>query len=481
MTGVAVLLTVLICVALLIRDARRIPAPEIAVSHFWYFTLIFLFAYPFRAWLIESGMTVPQVVHKNEAGGGFHSGAYPLTDMGLGIAVLVSLGFWSATYLGYSIARHRDAGSSALVRCIELSDSHLYRATVFHIIMMIAALAATMYLNPYGQVSGGAEHALRAKGAGGLWLLQELFVLTFILVVAVAARSPERVNVSAAVIILLTTISLAAFETYVLASRRVLAGIIISAAVGLVIANRRFWPVGLAAALGTFYAANLFEIVRNIRAPLDLGYSYWDAFIYSMDRSLDQLAVFLFSTSFEGAEHVLQLLRKFDYAAIIGGVDQGLAWIFNAGLAFVPRSIWVEKPIVYGGIEQFQALYPGYFEGGINSTSIPVGFVVDLSYGYGILFGLILAFFLGRFFALCQLVIAEHDHNLFLLAVSLATFALMFNIIRGGSIHIQIVWLVLVMSIVISGVRSSFYGLHFLLFRVIHRPFRGISVGPPAG
>ena len=428
---------ILVTIGLFVRDLGRASVRELSISPFWYFTLIFLFAYPIRGLLIVADKVIPQVAYKVGPGEAFESGALALTDDRLAAALLIVAAFWLATYVGYTLARFSNRTVHGPSDGCDIPPHSFNTSALVHFLFLTLALGATYILDPFGLVFGDDQSALRAQGRGVLWLLLELFVLSFIVFLATTVVQRDRPNTSILWLMIILTVAVAAFEMYVLASRRIIAAVVLSCLISLVIARPRFWLLGPMGLFATFYAANILELLRYIRLPLRNGQSFPEAIVSTLKYVFDESSTFLLSTSFEGIEHVAQMLGRFDQTKLLTGIDHGVAWLFNAGLAFMPRSIWSDKPLIYGGIEQFRSLYPGYFESGINATSIPMSYVVDLSYGFGICAGLILAFFLGRLFAWCQIILSNPRGQLVALSLALFTLVFMFNIVRSGTVHFQ--------------------------------------------
>lgn len=64
---IALVAAVVIPVLGLAHALRGRPVAEIAISHFAYFTILFLAAFPFRAWLLHEGLVRAQVQSKPSA------------------------------------------------------------------------------------------------------------------------------------------------------------------------------------------------------------------------------------------------------------------------------------------------------------------------------------------------------------------------------------------------------------------------------
>lgn len=159
----------------------------------------------------------------------------------------------------------------------------------------------------------------------------------------------------------------------------------------------------------------------------------------------------LLSSSFEGVDHVGTLIERASPRQLLTGVDHGEAWLYNVALSLVPRQLWSGKPVVYGSVAEQRFLYPYMFEETDTPTTLPAGFVVDLSYGFGLLVGLGLAFVLGRVLYVLWVGLWQPRPRPGVAALSLYSFLFAFNIVRGGTAFLQSIALLL-------GAMLVFYG-----------------------
>lgn len=172
------------------------------------------------------------------------------------------------------------------------------------------------------------------------------------------------------------------------------------------------------------------------------------------------------SSSFEGAEHLASYFQRTSMLQVATGVDHGRAWIFNAGVALVPRDLWRGKPLVYGSNAEQRFLYPYMFEGTAGSTTIPVGLPVDLFFAFGVPIGLVVAFGLGR-------ILAAVEWDLWNAAdparrgLAIFVFLNMFNLVRGGTGLLQSVLLQLIVLGLAFGFRQALAAAVSLLQRCI--------------
>ena len=104
------------------------------------------------------------------------------------------------------------------------------------------------------------------------------------------------------------------------------------------------------------------------------------------------------TSTFEGIEHLANYLSTASFKQILFGVDQGLSWLFNLGLAIIPRFLWQSKPYLYGSVAQQEFIYPFMYESGPGQSTLPTGIVVNSMFGFGIFLIIIFAFIYSRIF-----------------------------------------------------------------------------------
>ncbi|WBU31254.1 hypothetical protein OOZ54_07090 [Rhodopseudomonas palustris] len=152
--------------------------------------------------------------------------------------------------------------------------------------------------------------------------------------------------------------------------------------------------------------------------------------------SVVSVPVITTSSSFEGVDHFAIWLQRTDWNQKLTGIDQGASWTYNSFLSMIPRTLWAEKPMVYGSLEEQRFLYPEMFISPYYAT-LPPSFVVDFSYGFGIPFGLFLALALGGGLRWTDRHLYG-ETNPFARAVALFVFMNVFNIVRSGTGFLQV-------------------------------------------
>ncbi len=448
-------------------DARKNDLAELSLSHFWYFTLIYLAAFPLRAWLLNIGQIETQVVYKGTVNSPFNSHALPLTEASLAVGLVVSFAFWFAAYFGYRTVRIQPPESLEVVDNGSSNRATLLtRSTVCHIAVLIISIAAVIYIDPLNVIGSARGYFTARAGHGALWILPELFFYSAVLfTVALIKTRPPRIT-GWIWCLIAATLLVSFLSMYTLFTRRLVAAIGLLFAVSVVLYTRRHWYVGLAGIFGTIYGASILDFARNLRTPVEQGFGLGAALEKTIHMISNYGFLNLFSTSFEGIEHVAQLIGKATWNQLLVGIDHGASWFFNVGGAYIPRAIWIDKPMIYGGIDQFRWLYPGYFDDGLTRIAIPISFVVDFSFAFGIPVGIMVAFFLGRFFRICQHEFWTPASSITALAISLYTFVFMFNIVRSGTVHVQSLLFVCFFCALICGPKEVVRGAMNMVRRV---------------
>ncbi len=468
--------SILLPLVALARELRPQRAAELTLSHFWYFTLIYVVAFPVRAWLLNIGQIETQVLYKGTVDSPFNSHALPLTDAIMATSLLISMAFWTSVYAGYRIAGRAPTNSTQILS-FETTPFALKSNTIWHVALLVVAIAVTVYLDPVSLFSKPPDsYFLAQKGRGALWFLPGFFLYSAAIIAATYLKSGTSRIPPWFWCALVTTVGVAMFVSYSLSTRRILAAVALFFVVSAVLRARRLWPLGLVAVRATIFASSVLDFFRNVRGSFERGMPFKEALVWTYENVFGDKLLHLISTSFEGVEHVAQLIGKATWDQLLTGIDSGISWFFNVGGAYIPRAIWPTKPLFYGGIEQFHWLYPGFFEGGFNTTSIPTSFVVDFSFAFGIPIGLVVAFFVGRFFRVCQNSFWAPGTTTVSLAVSLYTFVFMFNIVRGGSVHVQGLVILCLLCVLLCGWQQTVTTVLAIIRSVFLHPISGVSV-----
>ena len=167
------------------------------------------------------------------------------------------------------------------------------------------------------------------------------------------------------------------------------------------------------------------------------------------------------ASSYGLSDHLAQFFHKATVKEIISGVDHGLAWIYNMGLAFVPRAIWQSKPLHYGSVAEQKWLYPDMYGDKTVTTTLPPSFIVDFMFGFGLLSLFPLCFVLGRFlnWVHLQLIFGLKGGRRLNFAFALFVMAYLFNMVRGGTSFLQLIIYMAVILVLMYGFRRLVYSV----------------------
>ncbi len=454
---IALVAAVVIPVLGLAHTLRGRPVAEIAISHFAYFTLLFLAACPFRAWLLQEGLVRAQVQSKPSA--------IALGDPGMAFALAAALLAWLAVYLGYRSMRpdRRDPVLS------DFTTPSTKRAVAGLLLLLALAVSATLYLQGEAASLGGKAYFTARAGRGPLWLLPELFPFGVIVLAALVFRSLGRGQAGLWLAFMVGALAVSLWVGGELLTRRLVAAVVLALVVVSVVRFPSLWPFGALAVIGTVFTAGILELVRRVPAAMSRDHGFIDAFSTTWSSYIKNDHLFYLSTSFEGIEHLHQFLQKATLPQILLGVDHGVSWAFNMGLALLPRAIWTSKPLVYGGMEEFRWLYPDMFEGDQALIAIPVSFVVDFSFGFGFAVALVLCFGLGRFLRVCEAALWTEGGESALRALALFIFIWMFNLVRSGTAMGHVLLIFACVSVLMLGLRPTWRAYSWLVLATFGR------------
>lgn len=454
---IALVATAVIPVLGLAHALRGRPVAEIAISHFAYFTLLFLAAFPFRAWLLHEELVRAQVQNK--------ASAIALNDPGMAVALAAALLAWLGVYLGYRSMRP-DRQEPVLSDFTAPSQK---RAVAGFLLLLALAVSATLYLEgEAASLSGKAYFAARA-GSGPLWLLPELFAFGAIVFAALAFRPLGRGQTGLWLALMVGALALSLWVGSELVTRRLVAAVALALVVVSVVRFPRLWPLGALAVIGTVFTAGILEVVRRIPMGMIRHHGFINAFSMTWKSIIDFNHLNFLSTTFEGIEHLNQFLQKATLWQVLLGVDHGVSWAFNMGLSLLPRALWASKPLVYGGMEEFRWLYPDMFDGDQALTAIPVSFIVDFSFGFGFAVALVLCFGLGRFLRVCEAALWAEGGEPALRALALFIFVWMFNLVRSGTAMGHILLIFASVSVLMLGLRATWRAYSWLILATFGR------------
>lgn len=413
------------------------------LSHFWFFTLLWYISFPLRCLLIGYDLIALQVEREWDA--------VPLVT-----GSLLSLLFWGTVYLGHLTARVRPAGGA--------DGEPLRLPPVWRsagVVALSVSLALLFVFNTV--ISGGQYQAFTGNeqnearvGSGGFFLLAELFVLAAVAYLGRVMQARRRFLLSAGEWALYSLVFLlSVFMTVAINSRRVMAALMLALVVAYGVQSRRRWLLPLAAVLGSVLMSPVLQIIRYLSVTTLLsGESTLGTAFSALTES--RVVLTTLSSSFEGIDHLALFVQRAGWSGVLFGIDGGAAWLYNVALAMVPRGVWPGKPLIYGSLAEQHFLYPEMFAASAATTTLPVSFVVDFSYGFGIFGGLILSLLLGRLFAVLSSDLWNPAAGAARRALALFVFVNVFNVVRAGTGFLQAVLVFVLVSGLVLGFRSSF-------------------------
>lgn len=443
MTEIAIMVCVALMLWALVREARLRPSYQLALSPFWYFTLLFIVSFPMRAYLIHHQLIDLQTMPIDQ---GYH-----FSETVLSSAVLISMFMWLAVMWGRQCTLGTPIPANFGLTNHAATPSFLRISTGLALIACLAIIGMlTLSHKTMGDFNGATYQAAR-MGSGQLWLLPELIMYgTVGLVGWIIARRDKHLTLRI-YLLLAVVVALTFWASGVLFTRRLLAGALLALVILLVVRNNRMWGMATLAILATVFASRLLDLVRHFYVLMSEG--------HPIDDVISKLIQFIappflvIHSSFEGVEHLMVLFEKTTWIELLTGVDQGVSWLFNFGLGLIPRAIWASKPVVYGGMEQFHWLYPQIFKGDFAAAAIPMSFAVDFSFGFGLPFALIMAYVFGRLLGAVERSFWDRASHPALVALCLFIFIYMFNWVRGGTIIVQSVILFSLPAALMFGLR----------------------------
>lgn len=437
----------LIVVGLFRKDLQKLHPAQVVLSPFWFFSFLFLIAFPLRAYLLNSDLVFSQVMQVTLA-------SYFYNPTFLVYSLIASTVLWLCIYIG----RRQVLGPvEVMARKAQPSQTSYRRVGGVLIgsgVLAIGALAAISYIFP-PIMRGGEEYQLMRKGAGLLWTLPEFFILAvFGYFSWWAVNRTKRwtwfdYGVLAVIIVLSLHIS------GELHTRRIIAAVVMCAIALVVLRVPKYWPLALIGVLSTVLAAPVLEFLRSLYTRISRGDV--NPFSQAVKEELVDLMLYRWSSTFEGAGHFGRFLQKSSFQDLLIGVDQGASWLFNFGLAFIPRSIWESKPSIYGGLEQFRWVYPNVVYQGVTDSAVPMSFAVDFSFGFGLVFALFLALVFGRLLGVAERAFWDPRSNVVDVALSLFIFVYAFNWVRNTTVLVQSIELLSIPLVIMFGFRMTLH------------------------
>lgn len=462
-------------------------------SPLFYFTFIWYLAFPLRGFLLQMKWTVTQ------------SGYVPTADHLLA-AVLLS-GVLMAVVLAAAQLRWQPRLAYEPTTPVGATRPAL---------MFLLLLGLAVWFLSRTVLQGGEWHAFVGNtqnearvGSGHFFVLAELFVFGLYGLFGIILA--KRESCLSAWFLILLAAPLIVIMTLALNSRRILAAYLMMFAVVFVVRKVRGATIPLLIVLSMVLTAPALQLFRYTLNPAFDPVTATNATQPVVPKGVQSIApsatplvepsatspvtpasvvvispseyylkfsIISISSSFEGADHLAALLEKASWRQLFSGVDFGKSWLYNVGLALVPRAAWPNKPAIYGSVAQQQFLYSEMYRNGPATVTLPLSLPVDFLFGFGLVGALVLCFFLGKILAVLQIGMWNANAQPVTRAIALFCFVNAFNLVRGGTAMIQGLFIFLVVAALIIGMRRTFSATVGLLQAVWEATFPCVSIGP---
>jgi hypothetical protein len=439
---------ILICFFLYGYECFRSNWKGVTISSFWVFTFFYLLAYPFKYILITEYLIEYQAPIKPD-------------DETLLLALILSFSFWTLIYLFrsrtyLSLLNADFNGITPPIKTLEISKvkvlSRPFPLGNVVLFFFIAISAYSFYnlwvVNGYQfsvYYSGNHQNEARV-GGGHLFLLNVLYFKAIVIILFFIKKKTNILLLS----LFFISIIISFYEMILLGTRRPIFLLIYAYFLYLVINKENKISVLILALIPAFML---------ISSPIGqfLKYNFLNFIAGDSDIAIDTtFYLTIIGSTFEGIEHLANFLNKINIAELLLGVDQGIAWAWNSGLAFIPRIFWESKPLIYGSVAQQYFLYPEMYTSGAGQTTLPSGIIVDSMYGFGVFSMLILSYFYAKLFSIMDKVLFLSKKNYgYLLLVSSIIYINMFNLVRGGSGIISFVVMIIIFAFIVDFLNRS--------------------------
>ena len=333
MLNLILLLCVAVPLAAFAFDVRRKPPQQIVLSHFWYFTLIWLAAFPLRGWLVLNHDRVSQVIM---------TGSAPRPEASaMAAALALALLFWFVAYFGF----RQPANTRSASQCTRpVSASRVALVGLFWVFL---AAAVVFYLDLLPSDLDGSRYLQSRKGSGLIWMIPELCIPATLAFLACVSVRPKFFDTRFTATFLVAAFAVSFWLTIAFSSRRLLAAVMLGLFVALVVRRSRWWPLGGLAVVGSVFGAGLFEVIRQVPYAVNVaterGYNVGATVLKAVKAVVSSNQLLLFSTSFEGADHVARLLDRASAWQLWTGIDHGRFLAVQPGSQLYPEGGLVGK------------------------------------------------------------------------------------------------------------------------------------------
>ncbi len=457
----------LILVIAIFLAARRLYGPvEGVLSPLFYFSCLWFVSFPLRAFLIDEGLVRTQVY-----------GGWSREQLAAGL-ILATI-YLTAVCAGALTYKDRYRPESN-------RDRGFWPSAAPAVTTLFSAIAAIIFYFDFVVEGSGIRYysgssLIEARlGKGPYFLFSEAFSLCAIAYAAtwIKRRNPRVTGIDIAVLLALAVAAVLIGTG--LHTRRTIAILVFAVAMVFFLRHRRAQALAIAVLLGSFLAMPTLDQLRytcwscalNITTMRVEGWisasseapanARVDARPDLVDASPELTA---FSSSFEGTDHLATFLKTATWSQILWGVDHGEAWLHNSGLNLIPRTIWHKKPVISGSLAEQAFLYPNTIVDLMPSVALPPSFAVDFIFGFGVFFGLVLCFLMGRLLHVLCTDLWSRDSSPAGCAFALYVFIYMFNAVRGGTAMISGLLLMTLVLILFFGPRATLMAAISLIVR----------------
>ncbi|MCW8914468.1 MAG: glycosyltransferase [Magnetovibrio sp.] len=456
MIDVIIILTILIPVGALILDAKAHPIHKVVLSPFWYFSFLFIIAFALRAYLIDRQMIDLQTIPPDLG--------YNFDQTILSLALIFALSLWACVYVGWKQTRRISQPTASAHLTASVPG---LRLMIGLLVICVSGIGAIFAIGSTSLADfDGIKYQSSRMGSGALWLLPEFILYATLGYIAWLISRPKFEAKILLYGLLIVLVALTFWASNMLFTRRLMSAAIFAVFIYAVVRNAKLWPLALAGILSTVLASSILDFLRQTFYIVYNKFSsheqvsnspVWDNISSTFQIIFGTKFLSYVSSTFEGVDHIYRMFERVSWQQLLFGIDHGMSWFFNSGAALIPRAIWASKPVNYGGLGQTLWLYPEVFRDGFATAAIPMSFAIDFSFGFGILFALVLAFVFGRLLGVSERTFWDRASHPAQIALALFIFIYMFNWVRGGTIIIQSIILFSIPCILLFGMRHSLH------------------------
>lgn len=294
----------------------------------------------------------------------------------------------------------------------------------------------------YGSMDSFRSHFVEYSTGNGLATLLSSAFIEYLTVLSIALLFTEK-NRLKLVILLTLIIGNAFIFFYFQTSRRLLLYCIIGVMIYYYdkkkINNQQIILIGMLSifllVFLLYYRTNMLPHVP-VHLPVMPNTAEFNSTVSSSLSLIEETKLYFFyylglvTVSFDMFIHSVAVFGKYPVEIYHNGVVPPTSFFYDQIISFVPRSIFPEKPLVYGDFYLQNLIYPDiYSREGINSGRFPLG-IISTGYLYFGIFGLsVIGFAIGGFYK--KLYLLKNKSSIWTF-IYLYYYIVIFNVIRGG-------------------------------------------------